>query len=143
MTPIKILFTADISGSVGRRVASESLFDISDIFNHDIGGVAERHTVKNLRPDMTMVSHKLDISLWKDVGDIFFGLASFDRCTELAIDLTGRNFFISMRVDTGGYAKKYSLLFYTLNNIVVSSKDVLVNYSDLTAFYRYMMIQKK
>ncbi|MBQ4511127.1 MAG: DNA polymerase III subunit gamma/tau [Clostridia bacterium] len=38
--------------------------------------------------------------------------------------------------------KKYSLLFDTINDIVVSSKDVLVFFGDLTAFYRDMMIQK-
>ena len=38
--------------------------------------------------------------------------------------------------------KKYSLLFDTINDIVVSSKDVLVFFADLTAFYRDMMIQK-
>lgn len=38
--------------------------------------------------------------------------------------------------------KKYSLLFDTINEIVVSSKDVLVFFADLTAFYRDMMIQK-
>ena len=38
--------------------------------------------------------------------------------------------------------KKYSLLFDTVNEIVVSSKDVLVFFADLTAFYRDMMVQK-
>ena len=38
--------------------------------------------------------------------------------------------------------KKYSLLFDTVNDIVVSSKDILVFFSDLTAFYRDMMVQK-
>jgi len=38
--------------------------------------------------------------------------------------------------------KKYSLLFDTVNDIVVSSKDVLVFFADLTAFYRDMMVQK-
>ena len=38
--------------------------------------------------------------------------------------------------------KKYSLLFDTVNEIVTSSKDVLVFFADLTSFYRDMMIQK-
>ena len=38
--------------------------------------------------------------------------------------------------------KKYSLLFDTVNEIVVSSKDVLVFFADLTSFYRDMMVQK-
>ena len=38
--------------------------------------------------------------------------------------------------------KKYSLLFDTINEIVVSSKDILVFFADLTSFYRDMMVQK-
>lgn len=38
--------------------------------------------------------------------------------------------------------RKYSLLFDTINDIVVSSKDVLVFFADLTSFYRDMMVQK-
>lgn len=38
--------------------------------------------------------------------------------------------------------KKYAFLFDTINEIVVSSKDVLVFFADLTAFYRDMMVQK-
>ena len=38
--------------------------------------------------------------------------------------------------------KKYSVLFDTINDIVVSSKDILVFFADLTAFYRDMMVQK-
>ena len=38
--------------------------------------------------------------------------------------------------------KKYAFLFDTINDIVVSSKDVLVFFADLTSFYRDMMVQK-
>ncbi len=38
--------------------------------------------------------------------------------------------------------KNYSALFDTINDIVVSSKDILVFFADLTAFYRDMMVQK-
>ena len=38
--------------------------------------------------------------------------------------------------------KRYSLLFDTINDIVVSSKDILVFFADLTSFYRDMMVQK-
>ena len=38
--------------------------------------------------------------------------------------------------------KKYSNLFDTINEIVVSSKDILVFFADLTSFYRDMMVQK-
>ena len=38
--------------------------------------------------------------------------------------------------------KSYSALFDTINDIVVSSKDILVFFADLTAFYRDMMVQK-
>jgi DNA polymerase III gamma/tau subunit len=37
--------------------------------------------------------------------------------------------------------KKYDKLFDMINEIVVSSKDLLVFFSDLTAFYRDMMVQ--
>ncbi len=38
--------------------------------------------------------------------------------------------------------KKYDKLFDMINEIVVSSKDILVFFSDLTAFYRDMMVQQ-
>lgn len=38
--------------------------------------------------------------------------------------------------------KKYDKLFDMINEIVVSSKDLLVFFSDLTAFYRDMMVQQ-
>ena len=36
--------------------------------------------------------------------------------------------------------KEYSKLFETINEVVVSSKDILVFFSDLTSFYRDMMV---
>lgn len=36
--------------------------------------------------------------------------------------------------------KEYSRLFETINEVVVSSKDILVFFSDLTSFYRDMMV---
>ena len=38
--------------------------------------------------------------------------------------------------------KNYSSLFETINEVVTSSKDILVFFADLTAFYRDMMVQK-
>ena len=38
--------------------------------------------------------------------------------------------------------KEYSRLFEIINNVVLSSKDILVFFSDLTSFYRDMMVQK-
>ena len=38
--------------------------------------------------------------------------------------------------------KSYSLLFEAINEVVISSKDILVFFSDLTSFYRDMMVQK-
>ncbi len=39
-------------------------------------------------------------------------------------------------------SKNYSKLFETINEVVVSSKDILVFFSDLTSFYRDMMVVK-
>lgn len=36
--------------------------------------------------------------------------------------------------------KEYSRLFETINEVVISSKDILVFFSDLTSFYRDMMV---
>ncbi|MBQ8147086.1 MAG: DNA polymerase III subunit gamma/tau [Clostridia bacterium] len=38
--------------------------------------------------------------------------------------------------------KNYAKLFEAINEVVISSKDVLVFFADLTAFYRDMMVQK-
>ncbi len=38
--------------------------------------------------------------------------------------------------------KNYASLFETINEVVTSSKDILVFFADLTAFYRDMMVQK-
>ena len=38
--------------------------------------------------------------------------------------------------------KNYAMLFKVINEIVVSSKDILVFFSDLTSFYRDMTVQK-
>ena len=38
--------------------------------------------------------------------------------------------------------KNYKELFEAINEVVVSSKDILVFFADLTAFYRDMMVQK-
>ncbi len=38
--------------------------------------------------------------------------------------------------------KNYAMLFKVINDIVVSSKDILVFFSDLTSFYRDMTVQK-
>ena len=39
-------------------------------------------------------------------------------------------------------SKEYSKLFETINEVVVSSKDILVFFSDLTSFYRDMMVAR-
>ena len=39
-------------------------------------------------------------------------------------------------------AKEYSKLFDAINDVVISSKDILVFFSDLTSFYRDMMVVK-
>lgn len=39
-------------------------------------------------------------------------------------------------------SKEYSALFDIINEVVISSKDILVFFADLTSFYRDMMVQK-
>lgn len=55
------------------------------------------------------------------------GTSPYDKMCEVAKNIAQKN---------------YSALFDTINEIVVSSKDVLVFFADLTAFYRDMMVQK-
>ena len=69
-------------------------------------------------------SHKLiDAPLVNDI----LGTSSYDKMCDVARSIADKN---------------YASLFETINNIVVSSKDILVFFSDLTAFYRDMMVQK-
>ncbi|MBQ8163734.1 MAG: DNA polymerase III subunit gamma/tau [Clostridia bacterium] len=62
---------------------------------------------------------------------------------ELVNEILGTSSYDKM-CDVARYIanKDYAKLFETVNDIVVSSKDVLVFFSDLTSFYRDMMIQK-
>ena len=83
-------------------MVAKCLFNMGDILYHNIGGITEGLGVKHLRADMTMEAHKLDIRLCQGVGNILFCLARFNGRTELTIDLTCRNVFVSMGVDTGG-----------------------------------------
>ena len=68
-------------------------------------------------------SHKLiDGALVNEI----LGTSSYDKMCEVAKNIAERN---------------YAKLFDTINEIVVSSKDVLVFFADLTSFYRDMMVQ--
>ncbi len=62
---------------------------------------------------------------------------------ELVNEILGTSSYDKM-CDVARYiaSKNYSKLFETINNIVVSSKDLLVFFSDLTSFYRDMLVQK-
>ncbi|MBO5374913.1 MAG: DNA polymerase III subunit gamma/tau [Clostridia bacterium] len=69
-------------------------------------------------------SHKpIDADLVNEI----LGTSSYDKMCEVAHNIADRS---------------YAKLFDTINEIVVSSKDVLVFFSDLTAFYRDMMVQR-
>ncbi len=69
-------------------------------------------------------SHKLiDAPLVNEI----LGTSSYDKMCEVAKYIASKN---------------YAKLFDTINDIVVSSKDVLVFFADLTAFYRDMMVQR-
>lgn len=69
-------------------------------------------------------SHKLiDAPLVNDI----LGTSPYDKMCEVAKNIVN---------------KDYGKLFDTINDIVVSSKDILVFFADLTAFYRDMMVQR-
>ncbi|MBQ3041041.1 MAG: DNA polymerase III subunit gamma/tau [Clostridia bacterium] len=69
-------------------------------------------------------SHKvIDAPLVNEI----LGTSSYDKMCEVARNIAERN---------------YSKLFETINEIVISSKDILVFFADLTAFYRDMMVQR-
>ena len=55
------------------------------------------------------------------------GTSSYDKMCEVAKSIAN---------------KDYGKLFDAINEVVTSSKDILVFFSDLTAFYRDMMVQK-
>ena len=55
------------------------------------------------------------------------GTSSYDKMCEVAKNIADKN---------------YGKLFEAINEVVVSSKDILVFFGDLTAFYRDMMVQK-
>ena len=55
------------------------------------------------------------------------GTSSYDKMCDVAKSIANKN---------------YSKLFDAINEVVTSSKDILVFFSDLTAFYRDMMVQK-
>ncbi len=68
-------------------------------------------------------SHKLiDEKLVNNI----LGTSSYDKMCAVAKNIADKN---------------YAGLFETINDIVVSSKDILVFFADLTAFYRDMMVQ--
>ena len=55
------------------------------------------------------------------------GTSSYDKMCDVAMCIANKN---------------YAQLFKIINDIVISSKDILVFFSDLTAFYRDMTVQK-
>lgn len=55
------------------------------------------------------------------------GTSSYDKMCEVVKNIANKN---------------YGKLFDAINEIVISSKDILVFFADLTAFYRDMMVQK-
>ncbi len=62
---------------------------------------------------------------------------------ELVNEILGTSSYDKMcNIATSIAKKEYSKLFDAINEIVLSSKDILVFFQDLTAFYRDMMVQK-
>ena len=69
-------------------------------------------------------SHRrIDANLVNEI----LGTSSYDKMYEVAKAIADKN---------------YSKLFKIINDIVISSKDILVFFSDLTSFYRDMTVQK-
>ena len=63
--------------------------------------------------------------------------------SELVNEILGTSPYDKMCVIAKNIAEKnYSMLFDAINEVVISSKDILVFLSDLTSFYRDMMVQK-
>ena len=62
-----------------------------------------------------------------DLVNEILGTSSYDKMYEVAIAIAN---------------KDYAKLFKVINDIVISSKDILVFFSDLTSFYRDMTVQK-
>ena len=69
-------------------------------------------------------SHK---EITADLVNEILGTSSYDKMCGVAKSIAEKN---------------YSSLFETINEVVTSSKDILVFFADLTAFYRDMMVQK-
>ena len=69
-------------------------------------------------------SHK---TITAELVNEILGTSSYDKMCAVAKNIAEKN---------------YGKLFDTINEVVTSSKDILVFFADLTAFYRDMMVQK-
>ena len=69
-------------------------------------------------------SHK---TITSDLVNEILGTSSYDKMAAVAKNIAEKN---------------YAKLFETINEVVTSSKDILVFFADLTSFYRDMMVQK-
>lgn len=69
-------------------------------------------------------SHK---EITPELVNEILGTSSYEKMANVAIDIANKN---------------YSRLFTAVNDIVASSKDILVFFQDLTSFYRDMMVKK-
>lgn len=69
-------------------------------------------------------SHK---TITSELVNEILGTSSYEKMCDVAKNIANKN---------------YAKLFETINDVVVSSKDILVFFSDLTSFYRDMMIDK-
>ena len=69
-------------------------------------------------------SHK---EITAELVNEILGTSSYDKMCDVAKSIAEKN---------------YASLFKVINEVVTSSKDILVFFADLTAFYRDMMVQK-
>ena len=106
-------------------IASEEGIDLSEEGSALIAKTAQggmRDAISLM--ELCAGSHRrIDAELVNEI----LGTSSYDKMYDVAMSIANKN---------------YARLFQIINDIVVSSKDILVFFSDLTSFYRDMTVQK-
>jgi len=106
-------------------IASEESIDLSEEGSALIAKTAQggmRDAISLM--ELCAGSHRrIDSELVNEI----LGTSSYDKMYDVAMAIANKN---------------YSKLFNIINDIVISSKDILVFFSDLTSFYRDMTVQK-
>ena len=115
---------SDLSGRL-MYIASEEGIDLSEEGSALIAKTAQggmRDAISLM--ELCAGSHRrIDAELVNEI----LGTSSYDKMCDVAMCIANKN---------------YAQLFKIINDIVISSKDILVFFSDLTSFYRDMTVQK-